>query len=31
LTKLDYQQRPVPLYPFEEINEGDIQAAVCYR
>ncbi|MBE6604751.1 MAG: M81 family metallopeptidase [Ruminococcaceae bacterium] len=31
LQKLHYQQRPVPLYPFEEINEGDIQAAVCYR
>ncbi|MBE6604752.1 MAG: M81 family metallopeptidase [Ruminococcaceae bacterium] len=31
LTKLDYQQRPVPLYPMEEITENDIVKAVCYR
>ncbi len=31
LQKLPYQNRPVPLYPFEEIGEDNIVKAVCYR
>ena len=31
LAELPYQNRPVPLYPFEEITEADITEATCYR
>ena len=31
LTELPYQNRPVPMYPFEEITEADITEATCYR
>ena len=31
LQKLPYKQRPIPLFPFEEITEDDIVKAVCYR
>ena len=31
LTELPYRNRPVPMYPFEEISEADVTEAVCYR
>ena len=31
LTDLPYQNRPVPMYPFEEITEEDVSAPKCYR
>lgn len=31
LTELPYQKRPVPMYPFEEIDETNISEPVCYR
>lgn len=31
LQQMPYRKRPVPLYPFEEISEGDVVGAVCYR
>ena len=31
LTELPYRNRPVPMYPFEEIDETDITEPVCYR
>ena len=31
LTSLPYKNRPVPMYPFEEITEKDITDPCCYR
>ncbi len=31
LTELPYKNRPVPMYPFEEISENDISEAKCFR
>ena len=31
LQEMPYKKRPKPLYPFEDISEGDIIDAVCYR
>lgn len=31
LTDLPYKNRPMPLYPFEEITENDITKAKCFR
>lgn len=31
LTELPYGNRPVPMYPFEEIDETNISEPVCYR
>ncbi len=31
LTDMPYEKRPVPMFPFEEINENHISEAKCYR
>lgn len=31
LTELPFKKRPVPMYPFEEISEENIEEPVCYR
>ena len=31
LTELPYKNRPVPMYPFEEISEADISEPKCFR
>lgn len=31
LTNLPYKNRPVPMYPFEEISKDNIEEAKCYR